>query len=1293
MGSQHLPRILVAAALAASGATFAWAQQSQQDTLAGILSWALSTPENRVTVGAVEGALSSDAVIRDVRISDRNGTWLTVDRARLTWSYSALLSRRLEVDALEVDTLTISRRPVAEEAAAAQAAPAPALPELPVKVVGTKAELKQLVLGEPVVGTAARIAARGNTVLGNPSEGLSLNLVAERLDAQGQFSVALAYVPQAQRLDLRAALDEPGGGLLSRMAAIPGEPPVRLRLDGRGPLDDFAATLDFESGPEIGATGRVTVGRTQGPPAGRQVAMNLTARVAGLMPPAVAPVFAGATTLTGNVLVGDDGAVALRQVELAARTLHMTVGGGISADRTLDMALAMRAVPTDGDTTRAGVAQIARLALDATLRGPADAPVVTASLAAGGVATPEWKIDRVQGSFSAQPANGASSLTASLEAAGIVATDAAVNRAIGGRVTAGLRARLTGAVLDIDALSLDGPTARSTYSGRLSRSLIDGKIDASVPDLAAFSGLAGRPLGGRASVQATVQGNPARYSLTAQVDGRLDESRVGIAAVDRLLAGSVTAKGTMQRLPGGFGFSGFQVAGRHLTARLDGSATATAADLGATLDIPDLRRADERLTGRATGEARVTGSLERPNLSARIALTGASGLGRPIPRLEVRLDAKDILRDLAADIAVSGEVNRKPATGRARVVAAGGGYRLENADLAVGSVRLAGDVRMDRAGLATGRLALKATDLADIAPLALLPLSGDVDATIRLDAPAGGQNAAVEARAERMAAGEFAVRRLQANLTARDIRRAPALDGSASLDELTLAGQRFTAIRLSSRPEGAASAIRLTAKGLGQDITLAARVRPADGRLVVEAATLSSGKAVTLTASGSLPLQAAGALDIKAKGTADAALANAALLGAGQRVTGRLALDMVVAGTAAQPRVSGSATLTGGSFDDPLTGFRLQRVEGRFAARDETVTVERLTAATPNGGTLSGSGRITLDPAAGFPAELRLTGRNARLTETDVVSATADLDMQVSGPLARSPRIGGRVDITGMDVSIPGRLGGAAEPLPNTRHVKPGPAAAARLALARKQAQDRKGEVAFIAAFDLTVAARNRIFVRGRGLEAELGGSLRLGGTTAAPTASGAFNLRNGRIDIAGQRLDLVRGALTFTGDLVPSLDFLAETRAGDVTAQIAVSGPADKPDFTVTSRPELPQDEVLSRILFGRATGELTGFQALQLAQSVAQLTGAGGPGALDALRRSLGVDSLDVGSTGSGGPGVGLARRLGDRVRVGVKAGAKASDTGLGVDFDVTRHIKLRGQVGADGSSSAGVAAEWEY
>jgi translocation and assembly module TamB len=233
---------------------------------------------------------------------------------------------------------------------------------------------------------------------------------------------------------------------------------------------------------------------------------------------------------------------------------------------------------------------------------------------------------------------------------------------------------------------------------------------------------------------------------------------------------------------------------------------------------------------------------------------------------------------------------------------------------------------------------------------------------------------------------------------------------------------------------------------------------------------------------------------------------------------------------------------------------------------------------------------------------------------------------------------------------------------------------------------------AFVATLDLTIEALNRIFVRGRGLQAELGGSLRLTGTTAEPVAIGAFQLRNGGIDLAGQRIDLVRGIVTFQGDVTPTLDFVAQTQAAEITAQIAISGRANEPSFSITSQPSLPQDEILSRILFQRAAGGLTGFQALQLAQTLAQLSGGGG-GGLDKLRKSLGLDSLDISSGTNGGPTVGLTRYLGPKMRLNVRAGTTASDTGLGVDYDVTKHIKLRGQVGANGSAAAGAAAEWEY
>jgi translocation and assembly module TamB len=141
------------------------------------------------------------------------------------------------------------------------------------------------------------------------------------------------------------------------------------------------------------------------------------------------------------------------------------------------------------------------------------------------------------------------------------------------------------------------------------------------------------------------------------------------------------------------------------------------------------------------------------------------------------------------------------------------------------------------------------------------------------------------------------------------------------------------------------------------------------------------------------------------------------------------------------------------------------------------------------------------------------------------------------------------------------------------------------------------------------------------------------------------------------------------------------------------VTGVATEPTFTFSSSPALPQDEVLSRVLFSKASGGLSATQALQLAQAAAQFSGGGNDDVFENLRRSLGLSDLDISVGAEGGPTVGLSRAISDRVSVGVKAGASAEDTGVSVNVDVTRHIRVQGEVGAGGNTSLGVGAEWEY
>ena len=458
---------------------------------------------------------------------------------------------------------------------------------------------------------------------------------------------------------------------------------------------------------------------------------------------------------------------------------------------------------------------------------------------------------------------------------------------------------------------------------------------------------------------------------------------------------------------------------------------------------------------------------------------------------------------------------------------------------------------------------------------------------------------------------------------------------------------------------------------------------------------MNAGTAVQVKATGRVPLAADGPLALRIAGRADAAIANATLSATGQRITGRLVLDGSVKGTVQRPLVEGSATLSDGSFTDPLQGVRLMNIRGRVSGRGSTVTIDNLSASTRNGGTIGIKGEVEVAPDRGFPGQLRITASRAELVSSDLATAVANLDVALSGALAQTPRIAGRVDLVSLDVTIPEQLPVNVKPLPNTRHIRPPPAIRRQLALdAKAKARAGKSGPPFNATLDLTIAAPNRVFVRGRGIDAELGGDLKLTGSSRDPVAIGAFELRRGRLTIIGQRIDFTRGKLSFAGDLTPDLDLVAETSAGDVTARVAVTGPANQPTFDISSEPALPQDEVLSRLLFQKASGNLSGFQALQLAQAVSQLAGgSAGPDIFDRARRSLGLDSLDVTAGAGGGVAVGASRYINDRISVGVRAGAKAQDSAATVNIDVTRRLRVQGEVGADGHTSVGLGAEWEY
>ena len=226
--------------------------------LANLLSKALSSDATTVSIGAVDGVLSSNASISDIVLSDRDGPWLKVDKAKLVWSRLALLSRRLEVDELTIGHIQFLRRPLpSEDAAAAGFRPALA-PARAAAQGGRRRSSACRIFRSASRSSAWRRAFRSTARRrsGPPSEGLDLTLSAKRLDAPGEFKALMTYVPATDKLTVAVNSEEPAGGHLrpSRQPARPAAGPARPQR--RGPARQFRRQARFRR-----RRGRVGEGR------------------------------------------------------------------------------------------------------------------------------------------------------------------------------------------------------------------------------------------------------------------------------------------------------------------------------------------------------------------------------------------------------------------------------------------------------------------------------------------------------------------------------------------------------------------------------------------------------------------------------------------------------------------------------------------------------------------------------------------------------------------------------------------------------------------------------------------------------------------------------------------------------------------------------------------------------------------------------------------------------------------------------------------------------------------------
>ncbi len=205
----------------------------------------------------------------------------------------------------------------------------------------------------------------------------------------------------------------------------------------------------------------------------------------------------------------------------------------------------------------------------------------------------------------------------------------------------------------------------------------------------------------------------------------------------------------------------------------------------------------------------------------------------------------------------------------------------------------------------------------------------------------------------------------------------------------------------------------------------------ADGTFRARTVTLTTVRAtgaggMDLTASGRIPLAGPG-LDIQVAGTAPLSIANPFLEQRSAQAAGVARINATARGSLAAPQLGGTVSIAGGTFVDPQVNLRLNGIALEASLEGNAAVLRSFSAEVASGGRITADGRVTLNAAAGYPAQL--TGRilDVRYTDGAFITTRLSGELSVDGPLVGGAGLlAGQIDLGRTEISIAEGLGGQA---------------------------------------------------------------------------------------------------------------------------------------------------------------------------------------------------------------------------------------------------------------------------
>ncbi len=425
-------------------------------------------------------------------------------------------------------------------------------------------------------------------------------------------------------------------------------------------------------------------------------------------------------------------------------------------------------------------------------------------------------------------------------------------------------------------------------------------------------------------------------------------------------------------------------------------------------------------------------------------------------------------------------------------------------------------------------------------------------------------------------------------------------------------------------------------------------------------------------------------LRLSAQGTMDLSISQWFLDPDLHNLQGSITTDIQLTGDSRQPLLQGTLAVTNGLYFNQATNTHWEDITLDIDAEGEILNVKEAHMRSGEQGQIDLNGKIQWQKQKRqLPSAIQLTLNAQNAT----VIQRRDLQGEVSGQMKLTGSfdellLSGEIFIAPLNASIDSAIKST---IPSIK-----------IHDITEETQNTNPVILPLLRLDLKVTAEQQAFIRGRGLDAELQGQINLQGTAKQPRYTGVFRTRRGKMELFGKRFILQSGEVRFSNDsiilLIPAV-YTAEDL--EVTAELY--GSAEEPKLKLRSTPSLPEDEILSRLIFGKSVQEITAFQAVRLASAVNTLSSGGGFDPVDSARHLLGVDSIDIDNqeTDNGsGLSVGVGKYINEKVYLQLKKTPSPTQPWqASIQIELTPRLRLETSTNENGGAGTEILWKKDY